>query len=93
MVTADTMYCTVCSRTSTEMGKKMGSKQKIWTGAVQKRVAMTASMLASIKSLKIMGLSEFIQQSIQAQRLQELDLVKKLRWIIVLLNMIGERRN
>ena len=72
------------------MGKKMSSKQKSWTGAVQKRIAMTASMLASIKSLKIMGMSDFIQTSIQTQRLQELDLSKKFRWIVVVLNMIGE---
>lgn len=66
------------------------SKQKVWTEAVQKRIAMTSSMLSSIKSLKIMGLSPTVQDNIQGQRIQEIELAKKFRWGVVLLNTVGK---
>jgi ATP-binding cassette subfamily C (CFTR/MRP) protein 1 len=65
------------------------ARQQVWTTAVQKRVATTSSMLSSVKSLKIMGLSTTIQESIQCQRVQEIELAKKFRYMVVLLNTIG----
>ena len=78
-----------CSRISPRVSISMRAKQKIWTAAVQKRVAMTSSMLSSIKSLKIMGLSNDIQDNIQSQRIQEIESSKEFRWMVVLLNTIG----
>lgn len=57
----------------------MGPAQKIWMGEIQKRVSMTSSMLASMKSIKMMGLSEHLSDNIQSQRVRELDLAAKFR--------------
>jgi ATP-binding cassette subfamily C (CFTR/MRP) protein 1 len=47
-------------------------------------------MLTSMKSLKLMGLANTIQSSIQAQRIREIALSKKFRWMVVALNTIGK---
>jgi hypothetical protein len=51
-------------------------RQKAWLGAQQKRIAMTSSMLGSMKRLKMMGLADTVEGSIQAQRLREIDMAK-----------------
>jgi len=43
-------------------------KQKIWVGAVQSRISSVASMLGSIKSVKIMGLAGVLSQNIRGQQ-------------------------
>ncbi|RAK74447.1 putative multidrug resistance protein [Aspergillus fijiensis CBS 313.89] len=59
---------------SLHVAKKIGPAQKTWVGAVQRRVALTSSLLGSMKSIKMMGLSERMAQTIHGQRLRELHL-------------------
>ncbi|KAE9378324.1 putative multidrug resistance protein [Stipitochalara longipes BDJ] len=54
-------------------------RQKVWVKAIQQRVSITSSMLGSMKSVKLMGLSDYLFESIQRQRVRELDLSKKFR--------------
>ena len=54
-------------------------RQKVWIKAIQQRVSITSSMLGSMKSVKLMGLSDYLFNSIQQQRVRELDLSKKFR--------------
>jgi ATP-binding cassette subfamily C (CFTR/MRP) protein 1 len=54
-------------------------RQKVWVKAIQQRVSITSSMLGSMKSVKLMGLSDYLFESIQGQRVRELDLSKKFR--------------
>ena len=61
----------------------MGARQKLWVESVQRRVAITSSMLGSMKSVKMMGLSDTMSSTIQGQRIRELDLSKKLRILSV----------
>lgn len=56
------------------VGNKIAPAQKTWLGAVQKRVALTSSMLSSMKSVKMMGLSGLLSSSVQGQRVHELNL-------------------
>jgi len=39
----------------------MAPAQGVWLGAIQKRVDMTSSMLASMKSIKMMGLTDKLE--------------------------------
>lgn len=80
----------VCSRISTRIGTHVGKRQKAWLGAQQKRIGMTSSMLGSVKSLKMMGLADTVERNIQAQRVREIGLSKRFRWMVVSLNMIGK---
>ena len=47
-------------------------------------------MFGSIKSLKMMGLASTVEGNIQEQRVKEIDLAKRFRWMMVLLNMIDK---
>ena len=69
------------------MANLIGGKQKTWVAAVQRRIAMTSSMLGSMKSVKMMGLTETMTTTIQAQRVRELDIQKGYRWLILWLNI------
>jgi hypothetical protein len=71
------------------MSKGLGPARVTWNLGVQKRVAVTSSMLSQIKSLKMMGLADYMERCIQGLRVAEVDLSKKFRGYIVWLNVIG----
>ncbi|KAK2035131.1 P-loop containing nucleoside triphosphate hydrolase protein [Colletotrichum zoysiae] len=75
-----------CSRMSRYLAKNLQGKQKEWTVATQKRLAMTASMLASMKSLKMLGVSPYAESLVQSLRYDELNAAKKVRWMMVAYN-------
>ncbi|KAF5022863.1 hypothetical protein F66182_5096 [Fusarium sp. NRRL 66182] len=54
-----------------------------WNAAVQKRVGETSSMLNQIKSIKMMGLTDFYHQAVQGLRVRELEISAKFRWLLV----------
>ncbi|KAH7350682.1 P-loop containing nucleoside triphosphate hydrolase protein [Rhexocercosporidium sp. MPI-PUGE-AT-0058] len=62
-----------------QVTKLIGGRQKDWIAAVQSRVGMTSSMLGSMKSIKMMGLTNVLSNTLQSQRVRELDLSKKFR--------------
>jgi uncharacterized membrane protein len=74
---------TVCSQVSRYVATHLKGKQKNWNIATQKRISMTISMLASAQSIKMLGISDAIKSKVQELRLQEIDMSKKLRWMIV----------
>ncbi|CZT41190.1 related to multidrug resistance protein [Rhynchosporium secalis] len=59
--------------------KLIGPRQGAWIAAVQTRVGMTSTMLGSMKSVKMMGLSNILMDTLQIQRVMELNLSKKFR--------------
>lgn len=71
------------------MAKNLKTKQRNWNIATQKRIAMTSSMLSSVKSLKMLGMIAYIETFIQNLRLQELEMSKKVRWMMVAYNASG----
>ncbi|KAF3012251.1 hypothetical protein E8E14_011229 [Neopestalotiopsis sp. 37M] len=75
-----------CSRMSSYLAKNLQDKQKNWNLATQKRLAMITSMLGSMKSLKMIGVTTYTQSVIHALRLRELDMAKKVRWMMVAYN-------
>ncbi|RFU32078.1 hypothetical protein B7463_g4239, partial [Scytalidium lignicola] len=64
---------------ATKIAAKIGPRQRDWIKAIQRRVGMTSSMLGSMKSVKMMGLSKILTDSLQSQRIQELEMSKKFR--------------
>lgn len=54
------------------LAKNLNGKQKDWTVATQKRIAMTISILASIKSLKRLGITSYTESLVHNLRVQEL---------------------
>lgn len=79
----------VCGAANARASKYTSDKQRIWNAAVQTRIASTASMLGSMKSVKMMGLAGFHSRSIQGQRLRELRLAKGYRWIVLITQSVG----
>lgn len=57
--------------------------------ATQKRLAVTTSMLSSMKSLKMLGAATHTESLVQDLRLQELNAAKKVRWMMVAYNASG----
>ncbi|KAL2880163.1 hypothetical protein SGCOL_004548 [Colletotrichum sp. CLE4] len=76
----------VCSRVSRYLAKNLQSKQKDWSVATQNRIAMTTSMLGSVKSLKMLGIVDYTESLILSLRLRELNMAKKVRWMMVAYN-------
>lgn len=66
------------------------SRQKAWSVATQKRLAMITSMLSSAKSMKMLGLTEAMKSKITALRDEEIKTSKRLRWMMVAYNASGE---
>lgn len=58
---------------------KIGARQRDWVRAVQRRVGITSSMLGSMKSIKMMGLSDSMFEVLNNQRIRELNLQKRFR--------------
>lgn len=72
------------------LAKNLQSKQKIWNEATQERLALTTSMLGSVKSLKMLGVTTYTESLIQSLRLKELDMAKQVRWMMVAYNASGK---
>lgn len=71
------------------VAKNLQSKQKGWNEATQKRLATTSSMLSSMKSLKMLGITAYTESMVNSLRLQELDMSSKVRWMMVAYNASG----
>lgn len=66
-----------------------GDSQRAWMAGVQKRVGLTATVIASIKNLKISGLSSTIGEYIQQLRVDELAAGARFRKIFILAAVFG----
>lgn len=74
---------------STQISKRIGGRQKIWVDAVQKRISITSSMLAGMRSVKMMGLSGLLTHMIQDQRVNETQKMAGYRWSTVWQNVVS----
>ncbi|KAK1708671.1 P-loop containing nucleoside triphosphate hydrolase protein [Colletotrichum acutatum] len=55
------------------------ARQKVWLEAIQARINFTAHILGSMRSVKMLGLSNKFESLIQGMRVTELDLSKRFR--------------
>lgn len=71
------------------VGSASANAQKNWVDAVQKRVGVTASMLGSMKAVKMMGLSARFSDRIQKLKMFELKQSNKFRYITTTRNAVS----
>lgn len=62
----------------------MGPSQAAWVKAVGRRVGVTSSILRSMKSVKLAGLATSMGELLQAERVHELKMALKFRWLMVI---------
>ncbi|KEQ80625.1 putative multidrug resistance protein [Aureobasidium pullulans EXF-150] len=67
----------------------IGAKRKAWSGEVQKRIGITATILGSMKSVKIMGLGSVVEHLIQSACLAELRASRGFMWLILAMNFVA----
>ncbi|GAQ10891.1 hypothetical protein ALT_8212 [Aspergillus lentulus] len=59
------------------------ARQAVWLEAIERRISSTASMLGSMKGIKMLGLKSAIMKSLHGLRLEELDISKRFRRLLV----------
>ncbi|KAF7117581.1 hypothetical protein CNMCM5793_006633 [Aspergillus hiratsukae] len=59
------------------------ARQAVWLEAIERRISSTASMLGSMKGIKMLGLKSAIMKSVHGLRLEELDISKRFRRLLV----------
>ncbi|KAJ6142459.1 hypothetical protein N7471_001912 [Penicillium samsonianum] len=79
----------LCTFANSQLSKLIVGRQKVWNAAVQKRIAVTASMLGSMKSMKIMGVTEAVESSVQQYRRKEIQSAMGFRWLSLWTNTIA----
>ena len=72
------------------IAKSVPGRQKVWMHAVQERVAFTSSYLDVSKSIRMLGLSNQFTSILQRLRINELNLQKKFRHLMVKMNLLGK---
>lgn len=79
----------VCTITTSFISKVLPSRQKKWNQAVQERVALTSKMMSNMKTVKMMGFSDYIGATLQAARLTELAASAGFRRCMAVVNTLG----
>lgn len=67
---------------STLLGRLMGSRQRAWMAAIQRRVSMTAEAIARMKLIKMAGMAKPVEGMIQAHRVSELGYGSRWRLLV-----------
>ncbi|KAE9991950.1 hypothetical protein EG327_010517 [Venturia inaequalis] len=81
---APTLLAILCFAIQTQLSRKMGPSQAAWVKAVGRRVGVTSSILRSMKSVKLAGLATSMGELLQAERVHELKMALKFRWLMVI---------
>lgn len=56
-----------------------------WNAAIQKRVGEASSMLNQMKSIKMMGLSDYFHNLVRQLRIDEIRISDRMRWLLTAL--------
>jgi ATP-binding cassette subfamily C (CFTR/MRP) protein 1 len=63
-------------------------RQALWLEAIERRIAATSAMLESMKGVKMGGLTDVLREDLQRLRIDELDISKKFRKLMIWTMMI-----
>ena len=74
---------------SGQVTRLIGHRQKVWSDAVQRRIGVTSTVLSSMKSVKMAGLTNTMTGFIQDQRVHETKQQAGYRQMIVWMNVFG----
>ena len=66
------------------------SRQAMWLEAIEKRISATTAMLSAMKGVKMCGLTETLSKSIHQLRIDELNISKKFRKLLIWNMAFGE---
>jgi len=58
-------------------------RQAYWLEAIERRIAATSAMLDSMKGVKMGGLTEVLRSDLQQLRIDELNISKKFRKLLI----------
>jgi ATP-binding cassette subfamily C (CFTR/MRP) protein 1 len=58
-------------------------RQALWLEGIERRIAATNSMLNSMKGVKMGGLTEVLRDDLQKLRVDELNISKKFRKLLI----------
>ncbi|KAJ5901474.1 hypothetical protein N7495_002002 [Penicillium taxi] len=72
-----------------QLAQFIGMAKRRWMRGIQTRVDVTASVLTSMKEVKMLGLSDIVANMIQNLRVTELDLSKQYRRLLAIQTFIG----
>ncbi|KAH6703299.1 multidrug resistance protein MDR [Leptodontidium sp. MPI-SDFR-AT-0119] len=61
----------------------IGARQAAWLEAIERRIKATTAMLSAMKGIKMCGLTDILSSTLQALRVEELNISKKFRQVIV----------
>ncbi|KAF2842938.1 hypothetical protein M501DRAFT_1005649 [Patellaria atrata CBS 101060] len=59
------------------------ARQQLWLEAIERRIAATTAMLGAMKGVKMCGLTEILQKNIHDLRVEELQISKKFRKLLI----------
>ena len=79
-----------CSRLSRLASRDIGTVSQNWSKATQSRIAKISSVLDYMKSIKMQGMANLVEKSVQHSRQQETDKAAASRMKSVQLNAIGK---
>ncbi|KAI0124051.1 putative ABC multidrug transporter [Xylariales sp. AK1849] len=80
---------TVCFAGLVIVVKFTGDSQRAWMARVQKRVGLTATVIANMKNIKISGLSSAVSDFVQKLRVEELAAGSRFRKIAIMAALFG----
>ncbi|KAK1564091.1 P-loop containing nucleoside triphosphate hydrolase protein [Colletotrichum navitas] len=72
-----------CTRMTRYLAKNLQSMQKNWNVATQARLSTITSLITSMKGLKMLGFTPYAETLVNNLRREELDMAKKVRWMMV----------
>lgn len=58
-------------------------RQALWLEAIERRISATSAMLNSMKGVKMCGLTDVLRDDLQQLRVDELDISKKFRRLLI----------
>ena len=73
------------------VSSRVGTAQAAWNNRVQKRVAVTASVLNNMKAVKMLGLSHIVEETVKGLRGIELQTSEKFRSLLIWQIVLGEK--
>jgi ATP-binding cassette subfamily C (CFTR/MRP) protein 1 len=63
-------------------------RQALWLEAIERRIAATSAMLDAMKGVKMCGLTDLLREDLQRLRVDELNISKKFRKLLIWTMMI-----
>lgn len=85
------MIATIGVLSTIWLSRYMGTAQKRWIQAIQTRVDTTASMLGSMKAVKMLGFTDILASMIQGLRVSELNLSGLFRRLTCVRVFLGKK--